>query len=157
MSNIMIIIFCVTLYWNTTTWWRIGEVGTTSVFWPRILIFGIFVFNLADLFIKSRIIEKNKKKTTDTDKENLLYKKQLYLIIVLISIYIFGLNYVGFLLASLFFQWTFLWILEYRKKLKLIFFPIVLTFLIYVIFTKIMYVPLPRGIGIFREISLFFY
>ncbi|MBA7524229.1 hypothetical protein ES705_16366 [subsurface metagenome] len=149
MSNIMIIIFCVTLYWNTTTWWRTGETGTTSVFWPRILIFGIFVFNLVDLFIKSRIIEKN--------KENLLYKKQLYLIIMLISIYIFGLSYVGFLLATLFFQWTFLWILEYRKKLKLIFVPIVVTFLIYIIFIKIIYVPLPRGIGIFREISSFFY
>jgi uncharacterized membrane protein len=153
----MIIIFCVTLYWNTTTWRRIGEVGTTSVFWPRILIFGVFVFNLVDLFIKSKIIKKNKKKTINADKENLLYEKQLYGIIILISIYIFGLSYIGFLLASLFFQWTFLWILEYRKKLKLIFIPIVVTFLIYVIFIKIVYVPLPRGIGIFREISLFFY
>jgi putative tricarboxylic transport membrane protein len=94
-------------------------------------------------------------------KEDIVSEKEgfrmLILTIILSLLYGFGVSYVGFLLSILIFQTLFLLILKVKKISVLILYPFCLTIVIYAIFIKILYIPLPRGTGIFLTISRLFY
>ena len=77
--------------------------------------------------------------------------------VILSLLYGFGVSHAGFLLSIFVFQILFLLILKVKKMHILILYPICLTAVIYAIFIKVLYIPLPRGTGIFLTISRFFY
>ena len=81
----------------------------------------------------------------------------LLLTIILSLLYGFSVSYVGFLLSIFVFQILFLLILDIKNLKALILYPVCLTSVIYAIFIKVLYIPLPRGSGIFLTISRIFY
>ena len=81
----------------------------------------------------------------------------LTLSILLSLLYGFGVAYVGFLLAVFLFQLLFLLILKVRSIWMLTLYPLCMTAVVYGIFIKVLYIPLPRGTGIFLTFSRFFY
>lgn len=118
--------------------------------WPEIILATIILLSALQVFLSVF-----RDKESSISFENVT--TQVLLVIGLLGVYIFSLEYIGFLIATLLFQWIFIALLnQYRNKLYVVA-PIVVTVSIYVLFVKIMYVPLPRGIGLFRAFSSLFY
>ncbi len=75
----------------------------------------------------------------------------------LIATYLGLLPIVGFLVLTPVLMITFMVLLGERSKAWIFSIPFVLTIGIILVFTKVMYVPLPRGMGIFLKISHLLY
>ncbi len=77
--------------------------------------------------------------------------------VALIAGYLILLPYVGFLVLTPLQMIAFMYLLGERKKAWIFTMPFALTLVIVLLFTKAMYVPLPRGVGIFLQISHLLY
>lgn len=127
-------------------------------FWPEIIL--LLTIILSGMLIAKNVSDWLKKRKTGLhpvieEKQGNL--KRLSVAIVVSLVYGFMVPYSGFLLSILLFQIIFLLILKVKKIWILIFYPVGLTVVIYFIFIKILYIPLPRGQGIFLTFSRFFY
>ncbi|MGM0653590.1 MAG: tripartite tricarboxylate transporter TctB family protein [Bacillota bacterium] len=74
-----------------------------------------------------------------------------------VFIYLYLIRIMGFITSTLIFSFLYLILLKERRPLLLGTAPIVLVAVIYFMFTQLLVVPLPRGVGIFQMISNFFY
>ncbi len=83
--------------------------------------------------------------------------KIMLLNIGLFGVYIFTLNYLGFIIGTLLFGIASLWNMGYKGKAKGILFVLILTLSITLIFGRVFYIALPRGLGILRELSYLIY
>ena len=140
---------------------RFGELG--SGFWP-ILILALSSLLSAILLISSlmkRKEEGEREPAEPPSPESIVDRKRARNIVILSSVatlfYIFAMQWVGFAIATLLFVLTFIVILGERRKWVLIFSPALVTVFILVVFSKFITIPFPRGIGIFAELSRFFF
>lgn len=130
------------------------EVGAD--FWPKALlltlIFLTVILNLKALFSEKKI--RTSKSGQPGEKERWRNWMLLGLsIVIYIEIqYIIGFVFTCFLMIG-FGMINF----GYRKKVPLIIFPTALTIIFVLVFGKFLNVPLPKGVGVFRSISMFFY
>jgi putative tricarboxylic transport membrane protein len=127
-------------------------------FWPKTILFAIIVLS-GFLFLKNVIVGLGGEKfgrgeVAVLEKEG---TKGLIVAILLSIVYGFSVPYGGFLFSIFLFQVLFLLILKVKKVLVLVFFPLSLTVTLYIIFIKVLYIPLPRGVGIFLTFSRLFY
>lgn len=83
--------------------------------------------------------------------------KMLLLTIALLAAYLLLMDVVGFFLATLLFTFSSVRAIGYKKVPMLVAFSLILSVVIVVLFGNVFYVPLPRGIGILRELSYFIY
>ncbi|KJS23225.1 MAG: hypothetical protein VR72_02195 [Clostridiaceae bacterium BRH_c20a] len=124
-------------------------------FWPRIVL--VFLMGLIIFAIVIEIRKMIKKVSQEEDKnQKISYKKFIFALVVSFG-YFFIMRYVGFVIATLVFQGMFLFVQGVRQVKILILTPSVLTLLLFILFIKLMYLPLPKGIGIFRSFSLLLY
>jgi hypothetical protein len=72
-------------------------------------------------------------------------------------VYLYLMPILGFFVSTIVFGIVYLLFLRERQAVTLISAPIFLVLLIYIVFTQLLVVPLPRGIGIFYAISTFLY
>jgi len=157
-SGIILLVSCFLFYVASTfTQSRMtDQVG--PALWPKIILVVIIVLSVTQLiqFVIHYLKAKKEKPKEDivSDKEGF---RMLILTIILSLLYGFSVSYVGFLLSILIFQILFLLILKVKKISVLILYPFCLTIVIYAIFIKILYIPLPRGAGIFLTVSRLFY
>ncbi len=124
-------------------------------YWPKfllILLMGLSVGVAVDAF-RERKRGEAKEKTLKLDKGRLRF----FIAIGLITLYFVLLKIFGFILLTPFFLIAFMYLLEERKKVWMICISFGITLIIIYVFTKVMYVPLPRGIGIFLDFSHLFY
>ncbi len=140
---------------------RFGEMG--SGFWP-ILVLGLASVLSAILLLSS--LRKGKEKggkevAEPPSPESFADRKRARNIVILGSVttlfYIFAMQWVGFAIATFLFVLAFIVILGDRRKWVLIFSPLLVTVFILVVFSKFIAIPFPRGIGIFAELSRFFF
>jgi hypothetical protein len=101
---------------------------------------------LADAQIKA-----TQEKSTSTE----LFR--LFSVLLLTFIYLYMIRIMGFIVSTLFFSVGYLFLLKERRPLVLIISPLALIAVIWIVFTRLLVVPLPRGVGIFQLISNFFY
>jgi len=140
---------------------RFGELG--SGFWP-ILILALASLLSAVLFISS-LMKRNKKEGKEAEEssspESVASRTRARRIVVISSVatlvYIFAMQWIGFALATLFYVLAFIVILGERRKWVLVFSPILVTVFILVVFSKFIAIPFPKGVGIFAELSRFFF
>lgn len=94
-------------------------------------------------------------------KESFNFKDKGFKVMVasigLLAVYIFTMNIIGFILGTFLFSVLASIIMGYRETLKTVIFSLVLTVAITLIFGKLFFVSLPRGLGILREISYLIY
>lgn len=102
---------------------------------------------------------KNKNKNDGKEEFNFKEKGILTMIlsIGLLGAYIFTLNIIGFILGTFFFSIIAAKVMGFDNNLKNIVFSIVLTASITIVFGKVFFVALPRGVGILRELSYLIY
>lgn len=118
---------------------------------PQIII--IICLFLMALVIWDNIKNKNKKEEDLTRKGT----KILVLNIVLLGIYIFLLNIAGFFVSTILFGLAAIRNMGYRSLGRSFVFILILTVLVVLVFGRVFYVSLPRGISFFRMFSYYLY
>lgn len=98
------------------------------------------------------ITEKKTENTEDFQKI-----KKVGLVIVLIFIYIFALNVLGYMVSTFISVYLIGKAIGYRQNLKMVIFALVLTTIMVLVFGNVFTVPLPRGVGFLREFSYLIY
>ena len=149
LALILIVFFVVSLGFGgmTISTDKIGPQG-----FPQMVILISAVFLIA---ITVRMIMNMEK----TEKINFNDKgfRIMLLNIAIFAAYIFGMNYISFVISTLIFSMVAIFAMGYRSGGKAFIFTLILTVGITLIFGRLFFVSLPRGIGIFRELSYFLY
>lgn len=133
-----------------------------SDFWPKalLIIIGVLAMGLLYQSIAAAKLRHKERSVAEiaepSDKSPNSWKK-LLLVVFLVFAYFWGLRLLGFLIATVIFLSFAVHLANYSNRLIKILFPFVFTGIITVIFAKLLSLPLPRGAGIFYDISLFFY
>lgn len=131
-----------------------GKLG--PAYWPKFLL--ICMMALSFLVAVDAFRERKKK---PSEKEEISTvdsgKVRFFLGIGFIVLYLILMQELGFILLTPFFMIAFMYLLGERKKIWIFSVSIGITVIIVFAFTKAMYVPLPRGQGIFLKFSQFFY
>jgi len=122
-------------------------------FWPQVSLGGVL---LASLALVARGIWRYRVKGCDSQPFAQTRGGTLVLAVVLSLAYSVGMHFLGFLLSTFMFQVGFL-LIQGVRRYTVVIVPLGLTALLYGLFIRLMYLPLPRGVGIFRTISLMFY
>ncbi len=123
-------------------------------YWPKfllILLMGLSVMVAIDAFRQRR------KEGGVKEEIQPLRKGKFLMAMGFIVAYFILINIFGFILLTPFFLVAFMYLLGVRKKVWMVIISIGITFIIIYVFTKAMYVPLPRGKGIFLNFSHLFY
>jgi hypothetical protein len=128
-------------------------------FWPKtilsiiILLSGLlFIRNLVTILLRRE--QTKPRETSDSQKD---WTIRLVVTIALSLLYGFSVPYAGFLLSVFLFQSIQLSILRVKKISVLFLFPFVMTVIFYLIFIRILHMPLSRGTGVFLTLSRLFY
>ncbi|MFK4997112.1 tripartite tricarboxylate transporter TctB family protein [Bacillus sp. N9] len=72
-----------------------------------------------------------------------------------IILYVVLLNFIGFIISTILFLYGISFLLGQKKQLNAILFTIVTTGVFIVLFSVLLEIPLPRGLGIFRNSAYF--
>lgn len=126
--------------------------------WPQSII--IVLILLTGIMLVEQLYQVIKNKNSFYFKTEKLSSIQINRLVVafLTSIaYIILLNKIGFIVCTIFIIIVFMYLMGYRYIIKALVISVVIVILITLIFGKLMFVPLPRGYWIFREISNIFY
>lgn len=131
-----------------------GKLG--PAYWPKFLL--IFLMLLSFLVAVDAVRGRKKKEAEKEEaQKSESGKVRLFLAIGFIVLYFILMQVLGFILLTPFFLIAFMYLLGERKKKWIFGVSIGLTILIVWVFTKAMYVPLPRGQWIFLDFSHIFY
>jgi len=141
---------------------RFGEVG--SGFWPIVILSSATVLS-AFILLSSILQFKKGKGKEEPEKalspEELASRKKQRNIVVLCAVvtlaYIFVMQGIGFALATFLYVLAFILVLGERRKWVLMISPVVVTALILVVFSRLIAMPLPKGMGFFADLSRFFF
>ena len=141
-SIILIVIVVLIYQWSINFPENTPGSGLGPGFFPRILI--IMMLFISIYLIATSIIKKKKEKSVSVGFNVNKLKKPI-LIVCLTILYTITLNYLGFLLDTIIYL-IITSILFGNKYLQSLLFSIIFTFLVYLIFKKMLRVPLPPGI-----------
>ncbi len=123
--------------------------------WPQIVLVFLMILAAVQLVLNIRKLRQR----AETPCPPVIGKTELKkfgLAVTVCIAYFFVMQLVGFILATVAFQVAFLLLQGVRKLAVIVATPLVLVTGFFVLFSKIMYLPLPKGIGIFRAFSLLF-
>jgi hypothetical protein len=124
-------------------------------FWPKLVLTGIVLAAVSLLIesIRKRRDTVQNKKPVDEEKNT----KLVVVCAVILVVFLYLMQIVGFVLSSFFATAILAYILGERKKRTTVIYSFIIVLVIYASFAKLMYVPLPRGVSVFRELSYYLY
>jgi len=141
---------------------RFGEMG--SGFWPILILSSaalLSAFLLLSSILKFRKGKGNEEPEETLSPEDLASRKKQRNIVILCAVatlgYIFAMQAIGFALATFLYVLAFILVLGERRKSILIVSPVLVTALILVVFSRLIAMPLPKGMGFFADLSRFFF
>ena len=141
---------------------RFGEMG--SGFWPILILSSaalLSAFLLLSSILKFRKGKGKEEPEETLSPEDLASRKKQRNIVILCAVvtlaYIFAMQAIGFALATFFYVLAFVLVLGERRKSVLIVSPVLVTALILVVFSRLIAMPLPKGMGFFADLSRFFF
>ena len=122
-----------------------------DMFWPRALLLILLLLSACMLGIAlySRPVKGN---IDNVDRWK--YPKTLILVFFACFGYFLLMDVIGFVLCTLLYLGVMLVILGIRNKARITIFSVTTVAIFWLVFTQILKVPLPRGAGIFRQISI---
>lgn len=123
-------------------------------YWPKFLLILLMALSV---LVAMDAFRQRKQEGEAKEKIQPIRRGKFLMAIGFIASYFILLNLFGFILLTPFFLIAFMYLLGERKKLWMMIISFVITFVIIYVFTKVMYVPLPRGKGIFLDFSHLFY
>ena len=151
--SIVIILLSVFLFYDTFSIEAAAseEIGPTM--WPRILLVSLFIFGFI-LLIQSLYRLKNESAEKSGDRFDAV---KFWGFLILIILYIPALTYIGFIIATPIWIFMLAFTAGMRKVLPLILTPLIGTAVVTFLFPVLLRISMPRGVGIMREVSYFFY
>jgi putative tricarboxylic transport membrane protein len=129
-----------------------------SMIWPRIILvlaIAFSIFSIIGEWIKIKRLNSSVKKDKTKKPKNLIRIMTMFIPIIVAFIYVWGVGYLGFFLATVIFIPALMYLLGERKIKSIISTPLVFLFIVWVVFIKFGGILLPTGEGIFRELSNF--
>ena len=136
-------------------------------FWPGLALTILFVCSSIEMIrlLRQSKTEREAKATADEKKKRTLQEamgeednRNLLIFGGFIAFfYIIVVHYVGFLITTPVFMALYMHVTGYRKKVMLVVAPLLAIAVFLLLFVVATYIPLPRGIGIFKDISLLVY
>lgn len=84
------------------------------------------------------------------------FRHRQWVMVALLMVYFLIMNHVGFLVSTILFLAASTWLLGLRRIIPLALTSVLSSFVIIYLFSTILSVPLPRGVGVFRTISQLF-
>ena len=172
-KRIVDLLFTAAVFIGTVYLWLVADKFPTfakyrnvdSAFWPKIILVCMGILSVVILYenIVALRIQRRKKKQAaasagegDAAATAVDWKKMVFMGLLCVAYY-WGLSLMGFVLSTIVFMWLAMAIIGGAKKITAIVFPIVFTGLLVAVFVKVLELSLPRGIGIFHELSLLLY
>lgn len=151
--TIFMLLFSVGMFFETTRFraTSIALIGPT--YWPRIILGTIII--LSSILIVKLI--KNRKDYKVKESEGIAYPLNIWITLALTVLYTVIMPIIGFPISTLLVLTGLFIMLNVRKMKKLIPLTAGVWVGLIILFPKLLGVPLPRGNGIFRMISLWFY
>lgn len=171
-KRIVDLLFTVVVLAASIYLWRVADKfpifakykNVDSAFWPKIILASMGILSVLILYeniAALRLRRSEKREATSGCDEDVAASgvdwKKMALMAVLCIAYYWGLSILGFVIATIAFMWLAMAVIGGAKKITAIIFPIVFTGALAVIFVKILELSLPRGIGLFHELSLLLY
>lgn len=126
-------------------------------FWPKFILICMMILSFlvaVDAFCARK--KSTREKFSEVAK-SAGSRIRFFSALVLIIAYFFIMNIIGFIALTPFFLIAFMVLLGEKSWPWMIGLSIGMTILIVLAFTQAMYVPLPRGVGIFHDFSVLFY
>lgn len=125
-------------------------------YWPTFVLIMIMIFSVGVAFFSIKGVLQGK---IPPFKEFRLTAANYRFVAAtaLVAGYLILLPLMGFLVLTPFQMIAFMYLLGERKKRWIFTIPFIITIGIVLLFTKVMYVPLPRGVGFFLDISHLLY
>jgi hypothetical protein len=157
--SLLIFVGSLVLYWVTGSFGRStvlqgAQMGPT--FWPRFILGCLIILSVVVSVGMIRRIAREKawgESLMTMDRGAIRFFAAIGLSVVYLAL----LPVVGFIAITPVFMIAFMVLLGEKSKGWIVGVSIAMTAVIVVLFTKAMYVPLPRGEWLFREFSLLFY
>jgi putative tricarboxylic transport membrane protein len=132
-----------------------GQLG--PYFWPRATL----ILLMVSCGIKSlEILSSRKKGETPGEAASSLPPIHILKLVALIALVIgvvLATDKIGFLLSNFFFLFAFLYLTGLRRKFLLLLISAGGTLVLIYLFVKVVYLPLPKGMWFFDDITLFLY
>jgi hypothetical protein len=151
---IILIVLSIILYANTYTFKFTTYHQASPQMWPRgilvLLVLGSFIL------IGKLLFQKSEEGVAEGEEKPKVKWTMMLGGILILFLYIFFMKYLGYIVSTLVFALCAMLMLGNRNKVQLFVVPIVLTVFVFFVFTYAMYIPLPKGTGIFRAFSLIF-
>ena len=124
--------------------------------WPKAIIILLEICLLINII---KIIKKNKGKEDFTLGAFLstipnFFKSKLFIGIVILTVASFILEPLGFMVTSFLVLCAYGWLLGAKKYGQLVIASVCITFILYIIFSGLLSVNLPRGYGFLRDFAL---
>jgi hypothetical protein len=127
-----------------------------GMYWPRLVLWGLLAFSL--LLASERLwLRKTAPRFEARESEDTETGRWPVIAIACCLVYIALIGIAGFLLSTLLFCAVFPVLLGLRDWMRAGAFSLIVTSGVWLVVIVVMRVTLPRGIGVFREISLYFY
>ncbi|MFQ5915229.1 MAG: tripartite tricarboxylate transporter TctB family protein [Nitrospinota bacterium] len=124
---------------------------------PRALLVGIFIAALALLLFPDPVATGGTSETypdgsppPGTDRNAKLRRLGIFVVPL---VYVFMMDRVGFLLVTPFFLAAYMYLLGFRRWLPLACVTLAIYGLIVAIFVKLLFTPLPQGVGFFHSLN----
>jgi len=124
------------------------EVGPD--FWPKIVLICLIV--LSAVLTVSNVIKWRKSRDEVSEREE--GWKRVLIVVFLAVAYVYFLKPLGFIVASPLFIIGMMLIIMPKRKRVIPFAVLGIMVMIYIIFSKLLFVPLPKGFGVFHDISI---
>ena len=146
------------LFFETKTFGNVDVYGSKlgPGFWPRLILVSMMALSAGLAYNTIRDVLKGKIPEFDKIKFSSA-NLRFIAAVTLIAVYLGLLPVIGFLVSTPVMMIAFMYLLGEKSKTWIFSVPFVLTLGIVLVFTKLMYVPLPRGMGIFLKISHLLY
>ena len=162
-AGIIIILFCLLMFWGLTFIPYYTGVNLPAILWPRLILglmiifaFMLILAGLRNFYLLSISKTKIGFESVQNNK-NISNIGRLIKIILLIFIYNVVIYLLGFCISTPFFISFFMWLLGERNKKLIVLTALAIDLLFIILFGRIVGSPLPRGKGVFWELSLLMY
>ena len=126
-------------------------------FWPKFILIAMMILSLLVAVDAFRARKKSAGEKQSDAVTSAGSRIRFFSALILIIAYFILMNVIGFIALTPFFLVAFMILLGEKSLLWIIILSVGMTILIILAFTQAMYVPLPRGVGIFHDFSVLFY
>ena len=152
--NILLLCFCVFCF--IYVGFDVPPTSVSRVFpgsmWPRMILGGLIIiipFNIYSCYKNNSL--GSGRVTTLRELMPPIFLKSFALMVCYAAV----MNHIGFLLSTFIFVTLFSYLIGLRKKFQILLGGLITTGALYAMFQIFLQIRLPRGVGIFRDFSLF--